>query len=69
MLLIGKCNRTYEGQLTRQICVSGQNASHARAVVLHFAELTVVVVVFFLIKQYNQCLVSLTNFVIVVINW
>ena len=67
MLLIRKCNRTYKGQLTRHICVSGQNASLARAVVLHFAELTVVG--FFLIKPYNQCLVSLLYFVIVVINW
>ena len=38
------------GQLTRHIWVSGQNASHARAVVLHFAELTFVVVVVFFNK-------------------
>ena len=46
MLLIGKCNRAYKGQLARHVCVSGQNASCERAVVSHFAELTVVVVVF-----------------------
>ena len=40
MLVIGQCNRT-KGQLTRHAGVSGQNASCARAVASHFAELTV----------------------------
>ena len=42
MLVIGQCNRTVKGtQWTRYAYVSGQNASWACAVVLHFAELTI----------------------------
>ena len=40
MLVIGQCNRTIKGQLTHA-CISGQNASWARAVVSHLAELTI----------------------------
>ena len=54
MLVIGQCNKTVhasclqldsvigqlKGQFTRHACVSGQNASCARANVSHFAELT-----------------------------
>ena len=40
MLVIGQCIRTVNRIFTRHACVSGQNASCARAVVLHFAELT-----------------------------
>ena len=36
--VIGQLKR----QLTRHACASGQNASYARTVVSHFAELTVV---------------------------
>ena len=43
MLVIGQCKRTVEGTVTRHACVSGQNVSCARTVVLHFAELSVVV--------------------------
>ena len=55
MPVSGQCNRIVKGQLTRRACVSGQDA--------HFADLTVVFV-----KTYNRCLVSFSNFVIVVIN-
>ena len=54
-----------KGQLIRHACVSGQNASCARAVVSHFAELTVV----FFKKKYNRCLISFSNCVMVLINW
>ena len=40
MLVIGQCIRTVKRIFTSHACVSGQNASCARAVVLHFAELT-----------------------------
>ena len=54
MLVIGQYNKTvyasclqldsvigqFKGQFTRHACVSGQNASCARANVSHFAELT-----------------------------
>ena len=75
MLVIGQCNRTVyasclqldsvigqlKGQFTRHACVSGQNASCARANVSHFAELTD----FFFMKTYSRCLVSFSNFVII----
>ena len=35
------------------------------AALLHFTEL----IVFFLMKMYNRCLVSFSNFAIVLINW
>ena len=41
MLVIGQCNRKLKGQLTRNVCVNGQNASRARTVVSYFAELTI----------------------------
>ena len=47
--------------------VHGQNASCARAVVEHFAKLTVVVV--FFTKTYYRYLVSFSSFVVVLINW
>ena len=53
MLVIDSAvNRTVKGrgQLTRHACVSGQNASCARAVVSHFAELIDV----FVIKTCNR---------------
>ena len=49
------------GQLTCHAYGSGQNVSCAHIVVS-------VVVVFFM-KTYNQCLVSFSNFVIVLIHW
>ena len=42
--------------------------SHVSASQL-FEAVVVVVVVFFFIKTYNRCLVSFSNFVIVLINW
>ena len=54
-----------KGQFTCHVCVSGQNASCVHTIVLHFVELTDV----FLMKTYNRCLDSLSNFVIVLINW
>ena len=79
MLVIGQYNKTVyasclqldsvigqlKGQFTRHVCVSGQNASCARANVSHFAELTDI----FFMKTYSRCLVSFSNFVIVLINW
>ena len=65
MPAIGQCNRTVKGTVLRHACVSGQNASCARANVSHFAELTD----FFFMKTYSRCLVSFSNFVIVLINW
>ena len=61
MLVIGQCNR-----LTRHACLSEQNASCACAVVAHFAKLTIV---FSYYETYNQCLVSFSGVVIVLINW
>ena len=52
------------GQLTRHSRVRGQNVSCAHAVVSHLAGLPV-----FFMKMYRRCLVSLSNFVIVLINW
>ena len=43
----------------------GQNASRTRAVVSHFAEL---IVGFFFMKTNNRCLISFSNFVMVLIN-
>ena len=54
-----------KGQFTCHACVSGQNASCVHTIVLHFVELTD----FFFMKTYNRCLDSLSNFVIVLINW
>ena len=48
-----------KGQLRRYGLVSGQNTSCERVVDSHFDELTVP---FFLMKTYNQCLVSFSNF-------
>ena len=62
-LVIRQCKRTAKGAL--HACVSGQKASYARVIVAHFVEL----IVFFFEKMYNRCLVSFTNFVIVLINW
>ena len=76
MLVIGQCNRTVyasclqldsvigqlKGQFIRHACVSGRNASCARANVSHFAELTDF---FFFMKTYSRCLVSFSNFVII----
>ena len=58
MLVIGQCIRTVNRIFTRHACVSGQNASCARAVVLHFAELTD----FFFMKTCNRCLASFSSF-------
>ena len=44
-----------KGQLTGHACVSGQNASCARAVVSHFAEFTAGFLFVFFKKTYNQC--------------
>ena len=52
------------GQLTGHASVSGEHVAHGQAVVMHFA-----LTVFFLMKLWNCCLVSLSNFVIVLINW
>ena len=52
------------GQLTRHSRVRGQNVSCAHAVVSYLAGLPV-----FFMKMYRRCLVSLSNFVIVLINW
>ena len=43
----------------------GQNASRTRAVVSHFTEL---IVVFYFMKTNNRCLISFSNFVMVLIN-
>ena len=56
-----------KGQLTHHACVSGQNASCAGTVVSHFAKLTGFFLKFS--KTYNQCLISLSNYVTVLINW
>ena len=78
MLVIGQCNRTVyasflqldnvigqlKGQFTCHACVNRQNASCARAIVSHIAVLTDVFFMFFF-----RCLVSFSNFVIVLINW
>ena len=48
------------------VCISGQNASCAEAVVLHFAKL---IVGFFMKTYIYRCLVSFSNFVIVLIKW
>ena len=53
-----------KGQLTRHARIRGLNASCACTVDSHFSELTV-----FLTQTCNKCLVSLSNFVIVLINW
>ena len=77
--VIGQLN----GQFTRYVSVSGQNMSCARTIVSHFAELTDFFFDFFhwelalykyciyiyIMKTYNQCLVSFSNFVKVLINW
>ena len=60
MFLIGQCNTTVKGQLTRHACLSEQNASWT--VVSHFAELTVAC-------NLNRCLVSFLNFVTTRPNW
>ena len=52
-----------KGQWTHHACVSGQNASCARAVVLHYNYFII-----FFMKTYNRCLVSFRNFVIVLIS-
>ena len=52
------------GQLTGHASVSGEHVAYGQAVVMHF-----VLTVFFLMKLWNCCLVSLSNFVIVLINW
>ena len=57
------------GQLKGHACVSGQNASCARAVVSHFAEFTAgFLFVFFLRKRITNAL-SFSNFVVVLIYW
>ena len=60
-----------KGQVTHHACVSGQNASCAGTVVSHFTKLTGFFLILFLkfSKLYNQCLISLSNHVIVLINW
>ena len=60
-----------KGQLTHHACVSGQNTSCAGTVVSHFAKLTSFFFILFLkfSNMYNQCLISLSNHVIVLINW
>ena len=60
-----------KGQLTHHACVSGPNASCAGTVVSHFTKLTGFFLILFLkfSKLYNQCLISLSNHVIVLINW
>ena len=64
--IIGQLKR----QFTRHTCVSGQNASYACAIVSHFAELMLLLLLlFFLMKTYNRCLVSFSHSVIVLINW
>ena len=64
MLVIGQWNRTVKGTVhISDACVSGQNASQACAVVLHFTELNVDI----FMKIYKQCLFSFSNFVIVLI--
>ena len=55
-----------KGQLICHACQSGPNASCVHTVFLHFAELTVVVVIF--CEMYNQYLASFSNFVIALIN-
>ena len=57
---------TLKGQLTRHACVSGQNASCARCC-LAFRQVNCCFLVF--VKTYDQCIVSFSNFVIVLINW
>ena len=64
--IIGQLKR----QFTRHTCVSGQNASYTCVIVSHFAELMLLLLLsFFLMKTYNRCLVSFSNFVKVLINW
>ena len=53
------------GQLTCHACVSRQNVSCAWAFVAPFAELPIV----FFLETYDQSLISVLNFVIVLINW
>ena len=65
MFVIGSVMGHLRGQLTGHACVSGQNASCARAFVSHYAELTVFSS---FMKAYNRYLVSFSNFVIVLIN-
>ena len=55
-LLLDSVNSTVKGTVKHHAYVSGQNASCALAVVLHFAEVTDVVVFFFM-NTYNRCLV------------
>ena len=70
-LLLDGITGQLKGQLTHHACVSGQNASCEDTVVSHFAKLTGFFLILFLTfsKMYNQCLISLSNYVIVLINW
>ena len=61
MLVNGQSKRTVN---MSDACISGQNASCVHTVVSHFIQSTVS----FFYKTHNQCLVSFSNFVIVLIN-
>ena len=61
MVVIGQ----FKGHLTCHACVNRQIALRAFTAVGPFAKCTVV----FIMKTYNQCPVSFSNFVIVLINW
>ena len=59
MLVIGQCNRTVEGTVNMScLCQWTEGTSCVCTVVSHLTELTG----FFLMKSYNQCLVSFSNF-------
>ena len=77
MLVIGQCNRTVKGTVNTTCLCSVQCA---RVVDSHFAELTLVFLFcffcfvlfclfYFFMKTNNRCLVSFSNFVLVLINF
>ena len=57
-------DRTVKGTVNMFMPLEVDRTRHARAVVSHFAELTV-----FFMRTYNRYLVSFSNFVIILINW
>ena len=67
MHVIELCNRTVKGTVDMSCLCEWTECIMCTCCFLHFAKLTVAV--FFFMKMYNQCLISFSKFVIVLINW